>query len=128
MQKKIVYITAINALLLLALCQIMINSITALNSSSIGFYMFGFIVGGLITMAQISKINSISPKYWSSIISFVATIIFGLIFIYMILTDDVGSPLEINSVLHSVIIATTVVIAYILLLTSTIVSMIKEKL
>ncbi len=85
MEKKIYYLIAVVALAELALSQFHIESITALFSSSIGIYLFGFIITGLIAIFNASKLED--NKYLSLVSSLVFAVGFGIIYILMMVND-----------------------------------------
>ncbi len=83
--KGIMYFIGFIALTQLAFSQIHISTITTVFTSSIGLYLFIYIILGLIATFNASKLEK--GEYLSEILILVLTIVFGVIYLYMLIAD-----------------------------------------
>lgn len=120
MERKVMISAFIIALLELAFSQVHIAAITMVYSSTIGIYLFGFIVCGLILMMQIMKIQDMHPRYFTSILSSISCLVFGVVYLTMLISDQEVVEHGLSSIRGSLILVALGLIGYLIILVVTV--------
>lgn len=97
----------INSVTQLAISQIHIKAIYEMFTSTIGFYLFAFIIIGLITLFNVTRLSKRSNLFVTALFA-IFTVIFGVIYLNLAITDKANS----STILLSVIVMAVGVLIY----------------
>jgi hypothetical protein len=108
--KIVLFLIMGNSIVQLAISQIHISAITKMFKPSIGLYLFGFIIFGLVSFFNVSKVKVFMGKI-STLLFCLLTSGFGIIFLSLALSDTKVDRASIQSSILLIAVSTVLYLA-----------------